>query len=240
MSLFRSIVFASVLVGLIVGSAITVIQAFGTSYLIAQAEVYEKAGEGHYHEDAVAGGTVVQNTVSEHEHEEGGWQPSDGFARTAFTLATNILTSIGYSLVLVGLIAMRGKDVTWREGLGWGLAAFACVMLAPMLGLPPELPGTPSAPLGERQLWWIATALSTAAAIALAVFQRKPWAAAVAILLVSAPHMVGAPQAPEGAHALAPEALEKQFVAAAVLTSLVLWTMTGSLGAAFFRRMELR
>ncbi|UWU26054.1 CbtA family protein (plasmid) [Rhizobium sp. CB3060] len=240
MSLFRSIAFTSVLVGLIAGPAITAVQAFGTSRLIAQAEVYERAGEGHHHEAAVADSPISGHAASEHEHEEGGWQPSDGFERTAFTLAANILTSIGYSLVLVGLIALCGRTPTWREGLGWGIAAFACVMLAPMLGLPPELPGTPSAPLAERQLWWIATVVSTAVAIALVIFQRKPWTVALAMLVVAAPHLVGAPQAPEGSHGLAPAALERQFVAMAALTSLLLWIMIGSLGATFFRRMESR
>jgi cobalt transporter subunit CbtA len=109
-----------------------------------------------------------------------------------------------------------------------------------MLGLPPELPGTPSAPLDDRQLWWVATALCTAAAIALAVFKRKPWALVAALAIFAAPHLVGAPMAPEGAHALAPEALEKKFVAAAVITSLLLWSIIGSLGAAVFNRMEAR
>lgn len=237
MSLFRSIVFASVLVGAVAGTAITAVQFVGTSRLIAQAEVYEKAREGHHHSEA-AETSEVASADHASAHEEGGWEPADGIERTAFTLAANILTAIGYSLVIVSLIAMRGKPVTWRDGLGWGVTAFSCVMLAPMLGLPPELPGTPSAPLDDRQLWWVATALCTAAAIALAVFKRKPWALVVAPAIFAAPHLVGAPVAPEGAHALAPEALEKKFVAAAVITSLLLWSMIGSLGAAVFNRMK--
>lgn len=156
----------------------------------------------------------------------------------AFTVAANMLTAIGYALVLCGLIAMRGKPVTWRDGLLWGLAGFACVMLAPLIGLPPELPGTPSAPLADRQLWWIGTALATAVGIGLIAFQRKPWAAAVAIAIIAAPHLIGAPVAPEGTHPLAPESLEHQFVAAAVMTSLVFWALLGSVSGALFRRFE--
>lgn len=239
MSLFRSIVFASVLVGAVAGTAITAVQFVGTSRLIAQAEAYEKAGGGHHHsETASSNGVATADDAT--GHEEGGWEPSDGVERTGFTLAANILTAIGYSLVIISLIAMRGKPVTWRGGLAWGVAAFACVMLAPMLGLPPELPGTPSAPLDDRQLWWVATALCTAAAIALAVFNRKPWALVAALAIVAAPHLLGAPAAPEGAHALAPEALERKFVATAVVTSLLLWSLIGSLGATVFNRMESR
>jgi cobalt transporter subunit CbtA len=237
MPFFRSIVFTSVLVGLIVGTAITAVQFFGTSRLIAQAEVYEKAASMHA-DDAMPAGHDHEMAASMPDHEEGGWEPADGFERLAFTLAANMLTAIGYSLALVGFVAMRGKPVTWREGLLWGLGAFACVMLAPMLGLPPELPGTPSAPLGDRQLWWVWTATATAAGIGLIAFHRRPWAAAVAIALMVAPHLIGAPAAPVGEHALAPEALEHQFIAAAVLTSLVFWALLGSLSATFYRRFE--
>lgn len=239
MSLFRNIVFTSVLVGLVAGTAITAVQAVGTGNLIAQAEVYETAGEGAAHEhssDNLSVSAVTAGEVHSHEHE--GWEPANGLERTAFTLAANILTAIGYSLVLVSLMVFRGSQVGWRNGILWGLAAFTCVMLAPMLGLPPELPGTPSAPLADRQMWWMATAFLTACAIALAAFQRKPWAFVVALALVAAPHVFGAPQGPEGAHALAPKAMEQSFVAMAVLTSLILWSMIGALGATVYGRIS--
>lgn len=234
MPLFRSIVFASVLVGLIVGSAITVVQFFGTIQLISQAEVFEKAGSAA--QDDVANHESA-NAGHSHEHSQDAWEPQDGFERLSFTLAANILTSIGYSLVLVGLLSLRGKPVTWREGMFWGLAAFASVMLAPMLGLPPELPGTPSAPLHARQIWWVGTALSTASGIALIASTRAGWAILLAVVMIAAPHVVGAPLAPGGEHGLAPAALEQQFIAAAVITSFVFWVLLGSLGAAIFQRL---
>ena len=272
MSFLRSIVFTSVLVGLIAGLAISVVQKFGTGPLILQAEVYENAGEAaptepaamsaapgtsapaagavpahdhapgtpaaHSHEAPLAATTGHDAAVPAHAHDEDGWSPADGFERTAYTVAANILTAIGYSFVLIGLFTLRGRPVSWREGLFWGLGAFAAVMLAPMLGLPPELPGTPAGPLFERQVWWIATVIATGSGLALLAFRQKPWAAVLAILLIAAPHIVGAPVAPEGEHALAPEALEHQFVIAAVLTSLVFWAMIGALSAGIFRRFE--
>jgi cobalt transporter subunit CbtA len=229
---FRAIVLTSVLVGLIAGVAISAVQVLGTSSLILKAEVYEQAGEAavpvHSHDGKAA--------AHEHEHDAAAWEPSDGMERNVFTIAANVLTAIGYALVLTGLIALRGRPITWRDGLLWGMAGFACVMLAPMLGLPPELPGTPVAPLGERQIWWIGTVGATAAGLGLMAFRREPWAAILAILLIVAPHLVGAPAAPEGEHALAPEALEHQFVVAAVLTSLVFWTLLGSLSGVFLRK----
>jgi cobalt transporter subunit CbtA len=249
MSFLRSIIFTSVLVGLIAGTAISVVQAFGTAPLILQAEVFENAGApaavaphdhaagtpaAHSHDAPLAAGT----SSPAHAHDEDGWSPADGFERTAYTAAANILTAIGYSFVLIGLFTLRGRPVSWREGLFWGLGAFVAVMLAPMLGLPPELPGTPAGPLFARQVWWIATVIATGSGLALLAFQKKPWAAVLAIALIAAPHMVGAPLAPAGEQALAPETLEHQFVIAAVLTSLVFWALIGTLSAGIFRRFE--
>jgi cobalt transporter subunit CbtA len=238
--MFRSIVFTAMLVGLIVGIAVSATQFLGTSQLILQAEVYENAGAAeaaHEHDAAIA---ATHDHAATHGHDEGGWAPADGFERYAFTAAANILTAIGYALVLTGFLAMRGKSVGWRQGLLWGLAGFACVMLAPMIGLPPELPGTPAAPLEARQIWWIGTVLATAAGIGLIAYQRKPWAAAVAIALIAAPHLIGAPAAPQGEYALAPEALERQFITAAMLTSLVFWTLLGSLSGTVLGKFEAR
>jgi cobalt transporter subunit CbtA len=239
MSLFRAIVFTSVLVGIVAGTAVSLVQFAGTSQLIARAEVFEKAGETDAVSPVATAKEAHEHTsTSARVHEEGAWEPADGLERSAFTLAANILTAIGYALVLCGLMALRGKPVTWRTGLLWGVAGFACVMLAPMLGLPPELPGTPAAPLGDRQFWWIATALCTAVGIGLLALQRTTWAAVLAVIIVAAPHVVGAPNAPEAGHALAPEALHYQFIAAAAITSLVFWALLGSLSGMIFRRLE--
>ena len=109
---------------------------------------------------------------TEHEHGEG-WAPQDGFERTAFTLAANVLTGIGFALLLIAVSELAGGIVDWRQGVFWGLAAFAVFTLAPGLGLPPELPAMPAAELGPRQVWWVATALSTAGGIALLVYGRS-------------------------------------------------------------------
>lgn len=240
MHYLRSIVFAATLAGIVAGGAVSAIQLFGTSPLILKAEVYEKS------EPTVQSNLSTQPSVdvhdhsdmSAHEHGDSAWEPEDGAERIAFTVVANILTAIGYSLVLTALISLRGKPVTAREGILWGLAGFASVMLAPMLGLPPELPGMPAGPLEARQLWWFGTAIATAAGVGLASFQRKPWAVLLAIVLIMAPHIVGAPPAPAEGHALAPESLERQFVFAAVLTSLAFWLMVGPLSGVFLRRFQ--
>lgn len=239
MSFFRNIVFTAVLVGIVGGFAVSAMQAFGTTPLILKAETYENAGgEAPHSHDAPATTGADAAAVPAHEHAEEAWAPADGFERTAYTLAANILTAIGYALVLTGLISLRGTNAGWREGLLWGVAGFAAVMLAPMIGLPPELPGSPAAALEARQIWWLSTVAATAGGIALIAFRREPWAIVLALVLIVAPHVVGAPLPPEGEHALAPLPLERQFIVAATVTSFVFWALLGTLSAFFLKRFQ--
>ncbi len=233
MSIFRSIALCSALVGLIVGLVVSVAQHFATVPLILEGEVYEKAAET----DSTSTPAMLSHEAMGHEHSAEAWQPADGLERTFFTVVANILTATGYALVLTGLFVLRGRPVGWREGLVWGLSGFLVVMAAPGLGLSPELPGVPAAPLLARQLWWIGTAAATATGLALLAFRRSPWAAAVALVLFVLPHLIGAPQLAEQ-HSNVPEALSHQFVVAVTLTSLLFWALLGWLSALFYQRFN--
>lgn len=234
MLFFRNIVFTAVLVGILAGLAVSAMQAFGTTPLILQAETFEGAGAQAPHSHEATPGAAAHD----HEHGEEAWTPADGFERSAYTVAANVLTAIGYALVLTGLISLRGTTAGWREGLLWGVAGFAAVMLAPMIGLPPELPGSPAAALEARQIWWLFTVAATACGLALIAFQREPWGIVLALALIVAPHVVGAPLPPEGEHALAPLPLERQFIVAATVTSFIFWALLGTLSAFFLKRFQ--
>ena len=60
----------------------------------------------------------------------------------------------------------------------------------------------------------------------------------LALVLIVAPHVVGAPLPPEGEHALAPLPLERQFIVAATITSFVFWALLGTLSAFFLKRFQ--
>jgi len=214
MPVFRSIVFSAALAGLIVGIVISVVQFFGTVPLIQQSEVYERKAlpTAHDHDKA-------------HNHESE-WEPEAGLQRHSFTVAANILTAIGFALLLTGAYAIRARPVTWREGLLSGLAGFVVFTAAPGLGLPPELPGMPVAELTARQTWWIATATATAGGLYLLVFRSTAWAAVVGLGLIAAPHLIGAPLAPE-THSAVPAALSHRFIVVVTLTSLLFWALLG-------------
>lgn len=250
MSTFRAIVFASVISGFVVGLIVTVVQQFGSVPLILKAEVFEKAAETHSHDataqPAAAGHDHADHDHairdhSDHDHGAGTWEPRDGFERTAYTAAANVLTAIGFALLLAGFFAVRSgatrTSVSWHEGLLWGLAGFAVFTLAPGLGLPPELPGVPSAPLLSRQIWWLAAVLATSGGLALIVFRRTVPAAISGVILLTLPHLIGAPDL-ANVETNVPSSLTHQFVTAVTVTSLVFWTLLGGLTSAVFARFD--
>ena len=53
--------------------------------------------------------TAHSHEAMGHEHSDAAWEPADGLERTAFTVVINILTAIGYALMLIGLFVLRGK-----------------------------------------------------------------------------------------------------------------------------------
>jgi cobalt transporter subunit CbtA len=225
MDYFRNIVVLAAIVGVIAGIGMTVAQELTTVPLILKAETFEQAEEAkappaHDHASEAA-------AAAEHEHGEG-WAPQDGFERTAFTLAANVITGIGFALLLIAVSELAGGILDWRQGVFWGFAAFAVFTLAPGLGLPPELPAMPAAELGPRQIWWVATALSAAGAIALLVYGRSVFAVVAAVALLVVPHIIGAPQ-PESHESTIPETLHHSFVVAVVLTTMVFWVLLGGL-----------
>ncbi len=235
MSVFRSIVFSAVVVGAIVGSVVTVAQQFGTVPLILKGEVYERAADEAAAQPTQA--APVAHEHGDHEHSAAAWEPKEGFERNAFTAAANILTAIGFALLLGGIFALRARTVTWYEGLLWGLSGFLVFTVAPGLGLPPELPGVPAAPLLSRQLWWSATAAATAAGLGLIFLRRSPWAAVLGLCLIALPHLIGAPQL-EHVHTDVPEELSRRFVGFVTVTSLLFWTLLGSLTGIAYRRFS--
>jgi cobalt transporter subunit CbtA len=91
----------------------------------------------------------------------------------------------------------------------------------------------PTAELGPRQIWWVTTVVSASAAIALLVYARSAWVVAAALVLLAAPHIVGAPQPPSYETPI-PEGLHQSFIVAVVLTTLVFWVLLGGL-AGYFR-----
>lgn len=144
----------------------------------------------------------------------------------------------GYAFIMIAAMAMaaeRGHQVTARSGLIWGIAGYVAVHLAPAISLPPEVPGMAAADLGLRQLWWGACVIVTALGIALIAFGRS-WAAwAPAVILIAAPHLVGAPH-PDEFSGTAPPEIAALFAGRALGVGLAAWLLLGTLSGWFWQR----
>ena len=150
-----------------------------------------------------------------------------------FTALANVSLAIGFGLLLGAAICLRGDVSGWRSGLLWGLAGYTVFFVAPSLGLPPEVPGTEAAPLADRQIWWLITVIVTATGLSLLIFARNwklKWLGAV---LLSVPHLIGAPQ-PQVHGSAAPIELAHAFIYATADANAVFWLALGSLVAFFY------
>jgi cobalt transporter subunit CbtA len=237
--LFRKIVWVAGAAGALAGLLAMGLHAVVTVPLIVQAESYEKAADAAAHlssaGDASSRTPVLPGST---EHTSPDTNGDQGLNRLMLTAAADLLTGFGFALLLVAGYVLRGRAVDWHSGLMWGLAGFVTFILAPGLGLPPEVPGTAAAPLQDRQVWWALTALATGSGLALVCFTRRaPWVLVGVVLLVL-PHWVGAPH-PAEFKSLAPEALAHRFVVATTVTSLVFWSALGAFSGFFYSRARM-
>ena len=216
MNALRNMLFVAALAGLAAGVVMTLLQLFATVPLILEAEIFEVAATAHDHARGAA----------EQAHDPEAWAPADGFQRTGLTAAANLATAIGFALLLVAASEFAGGVRDWRAGLLWGLAGFAAFTVAPGLGLPPELPGTPAADLAARQAWWTACVALTTGGLALIVFGHNAALGLLGGALLIVPHLIGAPQ-PEGHASPVPADLHHRFVVAVTVSNLAFWLLLG-------------
>lgn len=220
--MMRRVFMAALAAGLIVGVLVTIVQAFTTTPLILAAETYEFAGEAHGHDHGADG----------HVHEGAGADVD----RLVSTLLANLVTSVGFALLLVAGFVLSGRQVDERRGLLWGLAGFAVFALAPAAGLPPELPGTMAADLGDRQAWWLFAAGAAAVGLWLIVFGRGWFMVPLGLAAALLPHVVGAPM-PEAMGGGVPPELAAEFAALAIAVQALFWAALGWVAGGAYRRL---
>jgi cobalt transporter subunit CbtA len=227
MTFFRAILVSALCAGILAGAALTGLQTVRVYPLILAAEEFENSSHGH------AAGAPSKPSQDEGP---GTWMPADGGERLFYSLLSNVLIGVGLGLVLAAIFALR--DVSgWRRGVAWGLGGFIAVNLAPALGLPPELPGMAAAELLARQTWWFATALLTAAGIALIFLSHGPIWRLSGVLVAALPHIYGAPH-PANLESNVPAILAAEFVTASLAANLIFWAILGALTAATMARLD--
>jgi len=229
LTVVKNIITTAALTGLLAGILLTVIQQINVIPTLFEAESYEQSAQA-----------IPANTLTEasHAHTENldEWQPENGIERTLFTGFTNICLAFSFALLLGAAMHVYGKSSNWRSGLLWGLAGYAVFVVAPSLGLPPELPGTEAAALNVRQLWWLMTVLTTATGLSLLVFVNNRFLKLLGGAILVVPHLIGAPQ-PEVHNSLAPSDLIHSFIYATVIANAVFWLSLGGLQGHFSKKL---
>lgn len=224
------------LAGFLAGVAIAALQNFTTTPLILAAEVFENAGDKAASAAPSLAHDAEARVILVHSKEEHGsatageaeeWGPEDGVERIFYTSTATIATSIGFAFLLLAGMLASGDAVNERRAIAWAAAAFVATGLAPAAGLSPELPGMPAADLVARQAWWFLTAALTALAIWLFLRSETPWLRALAIVLLLAPHIVGAPHLQETELSKVPPDLAARFAAMSLAVQAALWIATG-------------
>ncbi|MEO9826426.1 MAG: CbtA family protein [Paracoccaceae bacterium] len=156
--------------------------------------------------------------------------------RDGLSVLFTMLIYSGYGLILVALMSLSEDyyaPVSARAGLLWGIAGFVTVHLAPGISLAPEVPGVSAPDVSERQVWWFATVFAAGIALWLIAFGKSwvTWGAAVVLLL--APHLVGAPQ-PETLAGPVPPEIAALFAARALGVGLAAWVLLGLFAGALW------
>ena len=163
-------------------------------------------------------------------------RPAFNLQRDGLSILFSALVYTGYALMLVAAMAFaseQGHTTTPRQGIMWGIAGFITVHFAPAIGLSPELPGFSAADVSPRQVWWFSTVAVTGIGLWLLAFGTSWRAWGGAIVLLAAPHFIGAPE-PQMFRGNTPPELAGLFATRALGVGLAVWACLGTLAAHFW------
>lgn len=222
--MFGRIATSALFAGFAAGLIAALLQLYFVQPVLLHAELYEGGELIHF-------GT--ESTVAAHQDVGGIDLMRDGLS-VLFTA----LVYTGYAFLLIAGMALaseRGITVDGRNGLIWGIAGWVTFHFAPAVSLPPELPGVAAADVTLRQIWWFATVGASGIAMALIAFGRSPVAWGAAVILLLAPHVVGAPQ-PEVFSGPVPPELGGEFAGRALGVGLAAWVILGCFAGYFWSR----
>ncbi|MEK9598507.1 MAG: CbtA family protein [Alphaproteobacteria bacterium] len=159
--------------------------------------------------------------------------------RDGLSLIFSMLIYTGYAFILIAAMLLRERksetNITFHQGIIWGVSGFFVVHLAPAISLPPEVPGVAAAELQLRQIWWFATTLLTAGGLWIIAFTKKGSRFIIGAALILAPHIIGAPE-PDIFTGPAPTEIGALFASRALGTGLISWAMLGGLSAFFLKK----
>ena len=227
--MLQRLLLSGVLSGLIVGAFVTLIHLAMVTPIILEAETYETKSE------APAAAHVHGAGTAAHSHDTEAWAPEDGWERSLYTLAADLIMGVGFALLLASGFTLSGQDISARAGVLWGAAGYLAFSFLPALGLPPELPGAAAADLAARQIWWFGAAVASVGGLGLIAFGKR-WMQGAGLVLLILPHIIGAPHAPAGEAGSVPPELAAHFVVMTMFMNAAMWIALGWMTAYFFQR----
>ena len=241
--MFRRIFLTALLAGFLSGSCISIIHEFTTTPIILLAEKFEKKGISEERKVGIDKSIPLRlshNHIKMREIKPVVTQPVPyDWERAFLSSISNIITGVGFSLILVACFSLRRTKIGGRQGVVWGIAGFGVISLAPALGLPPEIPGVFTADLGTRQMWWFICVGATASGLWVLIFRSGKFWVTFGIILIALPHLIGAPQ-PIQIGGFAPPEIASKFVSASLVTSAIFWLVLGWMSGAFWKKFESR
>jgi cobalt transporter subunit CbtA len=241
--MYTRVVAVGLLAGLLAGLIVALLQAYTTTPIIIEAERFENASpvspSASFNRFGEARLILVHGGHDESANaaEASEWAPAEGLERTVFTSIATIGTAVGFAMILLAGMLAAGDKITKQSAMVWGAGGFVAAGLAPAVGLAPEVPGLVAADLIQRQQWWIMTAVMTAVAIWLFLRGQSPWLRVLAIPIVLAPHVWGAPHVALDAASRVPPELAARFAAVSLAVQAILWIATGFFVGLFWQRI---
>lgn len=210
--MFQKIVVSALIAGFGAGIVAALMQFVFVQPLLLHAELFENDATTSLDMVTVARGSL-------------------DLTREGLNIVFSALIYTGYAFMLLAAMVWaedRGQPISPRTGLLWGAAGFITMHLAPAFGVAPDMPGLNGADVEARQIWWFGAAACTGIGLWLIAFGRN-WAMwGAAIILLAAPHIIGAPL-PDALTQVAPPELAAAFAARTLGTALVVWSTLGLL-----------
>ncbi|MGR3605205.1 CbtA family protein [Sulfitobacter sp.] len=214
-----SALFAGAVAGLIAG----LLQLAFVQPVLLHAELYESGQLLHFGADPNSAQPVL---------------PGFNAVRDGLSLIFTMLTYTGYALILLALMSLaedRGARIDGRTGLIWGIAGFVTFHLAPGFTLAPEVPGVAAADVGARQVWWFATVAAAGIGLWLIAFTHNWLLWPVSVILLAAPHIIGATE-PDSFSGTVPPELAALFAARGLGVGMAAWVLLGCFAGFFWQR----
>ena len=213
--------------GVVAGAVASIFHIFMVQPLILEAEKYE-----------IPSSVVTTSEEPSRTHTHEPQLTGNGIMRGTFTFIANLIVGIAFGILLATGLTLYGRSIDWIAGIGWGVSGFLAFSLLPALGLPPEIPGSATAELFPRQVWWLSTAFASVMGIALIAFNSQFLWKAAGLTVLIVPHVIGAPKPPPGAVGSVPPELAAHFVVNTLFFTAIMWLILGITSSYVTQRLD--